>query len=56
MLEPAPARTLHELALGGTAVGTGLNAPEGFDEAVAEAVRRAHRQALRHRPPTSSTP
>jgi len=28
---------LHELALGGTAVGTGLNAPKGFDVAVAEA-------------------
>ena len=29
---------LKELALGGTAVGTGLNAPEGFDSAVAKAV------------------
>jgi len=29
---------LKELALGGTAVGTGLNAPEGFDTAAAEAV------------------
>ena len=29
---------LRELALGGTAVGTGLNAPKGFDTAVAEAV------------------
>jgi len=29
---------LHELALGGTAVGTGLNAPSGFAEAVAAAV------------------
>ena len=29
---------LHRLALGGTAVGTGLNAPAGFDTAVAEAV------------------
>ena len=28
---------LHELALGGTAVGTGLNAPKGFDVAVARA-------------------
>ena len=26
---------LYELAIGGTAVGTGLNAPDGFDEAVA---------------------
>jgi fumarate hydratase class II len=29
---------LHELALGGTAVGTGLNAPKGFDVKVAESV------------------
>ena len=29
---------LKELALGGTAVGTGLNAPDGFDTAVAAAV------------------
>ncbi len=29
---------LKELALGGTAVGTGLNAPKGFDKKVAEAV------------------
>ena len=31
---------LKELALGGTAVGTGLNAPKGFDTAVAEEVSR----------------
>ena len=31
---------LYELALGGTAVGTGLNAPEGFDKEVAAAVAR----------------
>ena len=31
---------LSELALGGTAVGTGLNAPAGFDTAVAEEVSR----------------
>ena len=31
---------LKELALGGTAVGTGLNAPRGFDAAVAESVSR----------------
>jgi fumarate hydratase class II len=31
---------LKELALGGTAVGTGLNAPKGFDAAVAMAVSR----------------
>ena len=37
MLEAA-AKELKELALGGTAVGTGLNAPEGFDTEVARAV------------------
>ncbi|MBR6740337.1 MAG: class II fumarate hydratase [Clostridia bacterium] len=31
---------LCELALGGTAVGTGLNAPKGFDELVAKEVSR----------------
>ncbi len=31
-------RPLYELALGGTAVGTGLNAPAGFSEKVAEEV------------------
>lgn len=31
---------LKELALGGTAVGTGLNAPKGFDEEVAQQVAR----------------
>ena len=31
-------KPLRELALGGTAVGTGLNAPKGFDVAVAKAV------------------
>jgi fumarate hydratase class II len=31
---------LYELPLGGTAVGTGLNAPKGFDVAAAEAVAR----------------
>ena len=33
-------RPLSELALGGTAVGTGLNAPKGFDLEVAAAVSR----------------
>lgn len=37
MLEKA-VEGLSELALGGTAVGTGLNAPEGFGEEVAKAV------------------
>jgi len=32
---------LRELAVGGTAVGTGLNAPAGFGERVAEGLRRA---------------
>lgn len=31
-------KPLSELALGGTAVGTGLNAPEGFDTLVAEKI------------------
>jgi fumarate hydratase class II len=31
-------KPLHELALGGTAVGTGLNAPRGFDVQVAEEI------------------
>lgn len=34
------AKGLHELALGGTAVGTGLNAPKGFAEEVAKAVSK----------------
>ncbi len=33
-------KPLYELALGGTAVGTGLNAPKGFGEEVAKAVSR----------------
>ncbi|CBL28756.1 lyase family protein [Fretibacterium fastidiosum] len=37
MLRAASA-PLHELALGGTAVGTGLNAPAGFDVEVARAI------------------
>jgi fumarate hydratase class II len=41
---------LHQLAIGGTAVGTGLNAPPGFSEAVAE--RLAKRLGL----PFSSAP
>jgi fumarate hydratase, class II len=32
---------LHELAIGGTAVGTGLNAPPGFGEAVAARLAQA---------------
>lgn len=33
-------KPLREIALGGTAVGTGLNAPEGFDKASAEIISR----------------
>ena len=41
---------LKELALGGTAVGTGLNAPAGFDEKVAEAVSRLTGRKFRTAP------
>ena len=37
---------LHELALGGTAVGTGLNAPKDFDTAVAQAVSQLTSKAF----------
>ena len=37
-LVAAAIKPLSELALGGTAVGTGLNAPEGFDTLVAEKI------------------
>ena len=40
---------VYLLALGGTAVGTGLNAPAGFAEAAAARHRRPVRPALRHR-------
>ena len=36
----AAVRPLHELALGGTAVGTGLNAPKSFGDAVAKEVSK----------------
>ena len=42
--------TLKELALGGTAVGTGLNAPKGFDEKVAAAVSQLTGKAFRTAP------
>ena len=41
---------LHELALGGTAVGTGLNAPAGFDQAVAEEMSRLTGKPFRTAP------
>ncbi|WP_336972737.1 class II fumarate hydratase [Sphingobium aromaticiconvertens] len=37
-IEPAVDHGMMALAQGGTAVGTGLNAPEGFDVAVAKAI------------------
>ena len=40
---------LYELARGGTAVGTGLNAPPGFCRGHRREDRRADRQAVRHR-------
>ena len=46
---------LRELALGGTAVGTGLNAPKGFDVEVANAVSELTGRISRLLP-TSSTP
>ena len=36
----AASEELRQLALGGTAVGTGLNAPRGFDSAVAEEISK----------------
>jgi fumarate hydratase, class II len=36
--------SLHELALGGTAVGTGLNAPPGYDERVAKKIAELTRK------------
>lgn len=41
---------LKELALGGTAVGTGLNAPKGFDTAVAGAVSKLTGKEFRTAP------
>ncbi len=40
MLLQAALPALYELALGGTAVGTGLNTPKGFDVKVAESVAK----------------
>jgi len=41
---------LRQLAIGGTAVGTGLNAPEGFGERVAETLRELTGQAFTSAP------
>ena len=43
-----------ELAQGGTAVGTGLNAPKGFAEMVAERIAAITRPAVHDARPTSS--
>ena len=40
---------LYQLAQGGTAVGTGLNARVGFDKRVAREIRRFTGAPLRHR-------
>ena len=40
---------LMELAQGGTAVGTGLNAPVGFAEMVADRIAAHHRHRIHHR-------
>ena len=50
-----PAR-LCELAIGGTAVGTGLNAHPEFADRVAARARRADRTCRSSPPPTSSRP
>ena len=42
--------SLHELATGGTAVGTGLNAPEGFGEEIAAKLADLTRLPLRTAP------
>jgi fumarate hydratase class II len=41
---------LRDLGLGGTAVGTGLNAPEGFDRAVAEEISKLTGKTFRAAP------
>jgi len=41
---------LRELAIGGTAVGTGLNAPQGFGDRVAEMLRKLTGQAFTSAP------
>jgi fumarate hydratase class II len=42
--------SIHELAAGGTAVGTGLNAPEGFGEAIAAKLAELTRLPLKSAP------
>jgi fumarate hydratase, class II len=40
-IDPAVTHGMYRLAIGGTAVGTGLNAPKGFGDAVAKAIAEA---------------
>ena len=49
-------RGLYPLAQGATAVGTGLNSPEGFAESFAAHVAAAGRTGPSPQPPTSSRP
>ena len=49
-IERGAAAAVMRLAQGGTAVGTGLNAPEGFAEDFAAEIARAHRPAVRPAP------
>ena len=44
---------LSEVALGGTAVGTGLNTPEGYSELSSRIYCRIHRAAHSLQPPTN---
>ncbi len=46
-------KTLHELALGGTAVGTGLNSPSGFGETAAAAIAELTGLPFARRPTSS---
>jgi len=41
---------IYRLALGGTAVGTGINSAPGFAEAAAAEIAKANRFAVRHCP------
>ncbi len=50
------AEGLYELAAGGTAVGTGLNAPSGFGEAIAAEIAELTGQPFRPGRRTSSPP
>ncbi|CAM5429986.1 Fumarate hydratase class II [Streptomyces antimycoticus] len=47
---------LYQVAIGGTAVGTGLGAPEGFGPAAGPGDRRGHRPSVQGGRPTPSRP